>query len=305
MPFSLKHVNYILAVERTGSVTAAANQLFISQPALSQVIRQVERELGVPIFDRSSSPMRLTAAGQEYIHAAQQVVAIHTNLTNRISEIKGEAHGTLRLGISVQRGMQILPRVLPEFMGRYPHVRVELEEFGSNTLEKMVLDGSCDLALITTTPSNSRLRYQLIENEEILLIAARNTQLARSIPNGTPLHIAQAKEERFISLAVGHSIRTVQDRLFLLSGIQPEILLESHNFEACRRLTLALGAVMLCPDAYISRVPDLDLSEKLNAYPLLDGDMMRHFYLCCRRDMHLTRYMEDFLTILRQCLAHS
>ena len=62
---------------------------------------------------------------------------------------------------------------------------------------------------------------------------------------------------------------------------------------------------MLCPDAYISRVPDLDLSEKLNAYPLLDGDMMRHFYLCCRRDMHLTRYMEDFLMILRQCLAQS
>ena len=108
MPFNLKHVNYILAVERTGSVTAAANQLFISQPALSQVIRQVERELGVPIFDRSSSPMRLTAAGQEYVHAAQQVVAIHTDLTNKISEIKGEAHGTLRLGISVQRGMQKL-----------------------------------------------------------------------------------------------------------------------------------------------------------------------------------------------------
>ena len=80
----------------------------------------------------------------------------------------------------MQRGMQILPRVLPEFMSRYPHVRVELEEFGSNTLEKMVLDGTCDLALITTTPSNSRLRYQLIENEEILLIAARSTQLARS-----------------------------------------------------------------------------------------------------------------------------
>ena len=139
-------------------------------------------------------------------------MAIHTNLTNRISEIKGEAHGTLRLGISGQRGMQILPRVLPEFMGRYPHVRVELEEFGSNTLEKMVLDGSCDLALITTTPSNSRLRYQLIENEEILLIAARNTQLARSIPNGTPLQNAQSKEECFSSLAVGHSIRTVQDR---------------------------------------------------------------------------------------------
>lgn len=303
MSFSLKHVNYILAVERTGSITGAANQLFISQPALSQVIQQVEKELGALIFNRSTSPLTLTVAGKEYIRAARQVIAIHTDLTNKVSEIKEEAHGTMRLGISVQRGMQILPRVLPRFMQQYPHVRIQLEEYGSNTLEKMVLDGTCDLALITTNPSKPRLNYLLVENEEILLIAGKNTKLAQQVPNGTPIYIAQAADEKFISLALGHSIRTVQDRLFLLSGIQPQILLESHNFEACRRLTLALDAVMLCPDAYISRVPDVDLSQHINAYPIRDEDMMRHFYLCCRHDMHFTRYMEDFFTMLREGLS--
>lgn len=303
MPFNLKHIDYILAVERTGSITAAASQLFISQPALSQVVRYVEREVGAALFDRTSTPLKLTLAGREYIRAARQVIALHTNLINRIGEVTNEVHGTMRLGISVQRGMQILPRVLPGFMARYPNVRIELEEYGSYTLERMVLDGTCDLALVTTDPSNPRLTYLLIENEEILLIAARETQLARKLANGTPIRIAQAAEEKFVSLCTGHSIRAVQDRLFTLSGIQPEILLESHNFEACRRLTVALQAVMLCPDVYISRVPDYDLSAQINVYPILDDNMMRHFYLCCRKDMHFTRYMEDFVAMLRKCLS--
>ena len=204
---------------------------------------------------------------------------------------------------ALQRGVQILPRVLPEFLRRYPHIHVGLEEYGSNTLEKMVLDQTCDMALITTEPSNPRLRYRLIENEEILLIASPVTDLARRIKSGTPISLLEARNEKFISLSSGHSIRAVQDRLFLMNDIRPEIILESHNFEACRRLTAVMNAVMLCPDVYLSRVPDLDLSRTVHYYPITDADLKRHFYLCDRVDAHSTSYFEDFYHILLECLG--
>ncbi len=136
MLFHPKHFFYLQAIERAGSITEAANQVFISQPALSQVVKQVETELGAPIFDRSSSPLRLTQVGRVYLDTVRQLTAIQERMINHINDIKGEVYGTIRLGISLQRGVQILPRVLPEFLRRYPHIHVGLEEYGSNTLEK-------------------------------------------------------------------------------------------------------------------------------------------------------------------------
>ena len=104
-------------MEKSGSFTEAASQLFISQPALSQVIRQIESELGMPLFDRIAMPLRLTPAGQEYLRAARQIASIENELSSRIGEMKNEVYGTVRIGISVQRGMRLLPEVLP--LGSY------------------------------------------------------------------------------------------------------------------------------------------------------------------------------------------
>lgn len=92
MTFSvnLKHAQYVLTVLRTGSMTEAAKQLYISQPSLSQTIRQAEEQLGMPIFNRDTAPLSLTYAGQMYVKAAREVMSIDTNLLNEIEEIKSK-----------------------------------------------------------------------------------------------------------------------------------------------------------------------------------------------------------------------
>ena len=161
---NLKHAQYVLTVLRTGSMTEAAKQLYISQPSLSQTIRQAEEQLGMPIFNRDTAPLSLTYAGQMYVKAAREVMSIDTNLLNEIEEIKKESHGRMRLGFSVQRGMQLLPLVIPEFTQKYPYVRIELHEHGSDVLEQLLIEGVCDLALITTSPKRRELHYELLEN---------------------------------------------------------------------------------------------------------------------------------------------
>ena len=147
---NLKYAPAILTIVQEGSITAASKKLFVSQPALSQTIRQVEEELGAPIFTRDTRHIELTHVGKLYIESVRQIQMIDQSLHARVSDSKDEVVGTFRLGISVQRGLQLLPLVIPEFIARYPLVRIQLREEGSGMLERRVLEGQCDLGFVTT-----------------------------------------------------------------------------------------------------------------------------------------------------------
>lgn len=139
-------------------------------------------------------------------------------------------------------------------------------EFGSVMLEKMVAEGECDVALVTTTPHSTELEYTLIQNERILLVAANDTDFAKAHVDGEEIELRDAENERFVTLAVGHSVRVVQDNLFALHGMRPEILLETNALETGKRLTASCRAVMLCPDVYV--VGDAELEGRVKSFPL-------------------------------------
>ena len=82
-----KHIQYVLTIVQEGSITAASKKLYVSQPSLSQTIKLIERDLGAPIFDRNTTPVSLTFAGQKYVEAAQKVVDIRRSLQEEIMKI--------------------------------------------------------------------------------------------------------------------------------------------------------------------------------------------------------------------------
>lgn len=293
---NIKHAQYMLTVLKEGSITAAAKKLYISQPSLSQMIKLVENTLGTPIFNRTTDPITLTYAGEKYIEAAKKILTINANLIKEIDEINHEEHGTIKLGIPVQRAMQVMPYVLPRFHARYPHVKLDVRESGSANTEAAVLDGTVDLACLTTYPKHEELNYILIEEEELVLLTSRNSQLAKRIPSGTSISITEAKNEKFISSKVGHSVRDTQDRLFVTYDIQPEILMETSSIEVGKRTAIACDAVMICPINYIEMTPELYPS--CCVYPIKGIEQRRSFYVCHRKELYLTNYMRDFIEIL-------
>lgn len=293
---NIKHIQYVLTVLREGSITGASKKLYVSQPALSHTIKQIEQDLGTPIFDRTTDPISLTYAGQKYVDAAQQILDIDRNLRAHIAEMKDEIHGRIRVGISVQRGLQLLPSVIPEFARRYPFIKVELVEHGSDTLERLTSEGQCDISLIATNEKPNKLNYVLIENEQVVLMAARSTDLAHRFADGTPIEITEAQDEKFVSMRSGHSVRLVQDKLFERYHITPSVLMETSNMEAGKHVAARANAVMLIPQVYVDG--SLDLQLRVQCHPILNIDHERHFYLCYRKGMYLTRYMEDFARIV-------
>ena len=297
---NLKYLPAIETILQEGSITAASKKLYVSQPALSQTIKQVEAELGSPIFRRGVTPIALTYEGELYIQAAQRMQDIDRSLHARVADARAEFHGEFSLGISTQRGLQLLPRVMPEFMRRYPKVRVNLVESGSDQLERLTLAGQCDMAFLTASGQRSGLEYTLVENEKVVLMAAKSTAIARRLPDGTTIDIADARNEAFISMKPGHSVRFIQDQLFQRAGISPRILLETNNMEAAKAITAQAEAVFLVPGAYVE--PGSPVRELVRCYPVRGDDFSRHFYFCRREGMYLAMFQRDLVRLVCQKL---
>ena len=299
-----KQALYIRTIADCGSLTAAAKKLYVSQPSLSQMLRQIEEEIGLSLFDRSCSPFRVTYAGEKYLAAADAMLVITNQLEKQLREIKDDHSGQLRLGISVQRSLQILPKVIPIFRQQYPHVTLDLIALIVpnivSSLEELLQKGTIDLALAAMESTGTNLVYELIEKETIGILAASGTGIVSRIEPGTPITLNDAEGEDFVSLREGHSIRVVQDKLFRRSGFHPKILLETNNLEVGKQVAVASGACMLMPNIYMD---EFIRRKRGEFYPLKDYDNHRHLYACYRKDEYLPKYTRDFIRITTRVLS--
>ena len=296
---NMKQALYFKTIAQYGTITAAAKQLYISQPSLSQTLRQIEDEVGTPLFDRSTSPFHLTYAGERYLKAVEAMLDIETRLKEEIESIRRDDGGRLRLGISVTRSMQVLPDVIPIFTKAYPNVTIELTEAASASLEGLLQKGQIDLALAALEANEANIAYELIEKESIGILAGKDSQLAQLVPSGTPISLEMVEKEAFVSLDTSHSSRIIQDRLFRRYNIRPKILLETSSLEVARRVALKSGACMVLPDVYAD---EFVFNSGGAFYPLKDYENHRHFYACYRNDENTKKYIRDFVSITTSVL---
>lgn len=157
----MQGIDYVYAVWQEKSFSAAARKLFVSQPALSASVRKVERELGLPIFDRSTTPLQLTDAGRAYIEAAERIFRIKRDLKSYCDDLAGLESGTLRLGGTNFFASCFLPPMIEAFSRRHPHIALSVTESDSadlfdklttEELDIIVDSGVCDDSLYETVP---------------------------------------------------------------------------------------------------------------------------------------------------------
>ena len=226
---------------------------------------------------RYSSLFRVTYADEMYLAAADAILAVNDQLEKQLREIKADHSGRLRLGISVQRSMQILPKVIPVFRQKYPKVTLDLTERGSASLEELLQKGTIDLVFVAMESTGTNLVYeQLIEQETISILDARDTGIVARIESGPPSPWRMWRET-FVPMREGHSIRVVQDKLFCRSGFHPKILLETNTLEVGKRVAVASGACMLMSNIYID---EFIRRKRGEFYPLKDYENYRHLYAC-------------------------
>lgn len=164
-----QHKNYVMAISQAGSFTKAAEKLFISQPSLSAIVKRLEEKIGAPLFDRSSTPVRLTEIGAEYVKCAGDIAEAERNFEAFCADHTKNPSGLIRVGGSSFFSSFILPAALSSFQGKYPHARVEMYEDSTKNLLKKLADGSLDIVVDNAVIRDESVVSRPFAEEKILL----------------------------------------------------------------------------------------------------------------------------------------
>ena len=169
-----------LAVAESGSFSTAAERLFLTQPAVSKRIAQLEQQLGTRLFDRVGRRIRLTEAGEALLPRARQVLLDLEDMSRAISNFTGTVSGTLRIGTSHHIGLHRLPPVLRRFSREYPDVKLDIHFIDSEEAWEAVLHGDLEMGVVTLPPQpDPRLHSQAVWQDPLVFMAAPEHPLAR------------------------------------------------------------------------------------------------------------------------------
>ena len=226
----IRHFHYIRTIYEMGSISRAAEKLYISQPSLSQLLKSVEKKVGAPLFDRSLKPLRPTTIGQKYLETAQQIMELDTEFRRYVEDELGCAQGNLVVGSSPFRSTYFLAAFLPKFQAEYPGIRLQLAEHTSKRLEESVLSGDVDLIIATQPVDEDAFSFAELYSEEMVLVLPANHELSKKyhLPqdcHGTLplLPIGLLKDTPFIQM---HSEQKLHQQLLSLcaeAGFVPQI----------------------------------------------------------------------------------
>ena len=227
----LRHLQYFVAVAEELSFTRASRRLHVVQSGVSSAIQSLERELGVPLFDRDRHRVALTDAGAALLPEARATLAAAQAALDAVSEARGGLRGTLTVGTMLSTGQVDLPALLGQFHGAHPGVvvRLRLAAGGSAELAREVLGGSLDLALLALTGRPpAGLALHPLSEEPLLLVCAPGHPLA----GGSAVTLDQLAAEPFIDFPSGWGNRTVVDRAFAAAGLERQVQFEVADYAA-------------------------------------------------------------------------
>lgn len=182
-----KELTYIVTIADEGSISRAAEKLYMAQSSLSQFLQQYEAELGSRLFNRTARGVRLTAAGTAFIYHARGMLQQYHRAQSELGDIESLQGGRIELGISTFRGGYLLPPVLKRFRDSYPNVHVEITELDSAMLEERIIGGYLDIGLVALPLARLKHKTDFLMRDEVVLVAHKShpvMEFAQHAPDG-------------------------------------------------------------------------------------------------------------------------
>ena len=228
-----------MAVAETGSFSAAAERLFITQPAISKRIALLEQQLDARLFDRVGRQIKLTEAGNALMPRARQVLMDVEDMARAIHDLSGEVSGKLRIGTSHHIGLHRLPPVLRQFSRDYPKVTLDIHFIDSEEAWEGVLHGELEMGVVTLPPQpDNRLQSDVIWTDPLVFMCAPEHPLAR-------------QEHLTLEALTGHSAilpspvtftRGIVEKLFNEHNLKLDIAMSTNYLETIHMMvSIGLG----------------------------------------------------------------
>ncbi len=299
---NFRKLKYLITVAETRNITRAAETLYISQSALSHYIKNVEEELGVLLFDRSTTPISLTYAGQRYIESARNILWENDRLTKALRDITQHMTGKLTIGTSRDRASYMMPRLIPPFTVKYPGIDVEIYTGSRKNLMNVLRSGRVDMVLLPAAGKNDAMEQEfgseLIYTEELVLAVKKGT-LSPSDDWKTTRAVSEdvLKNLSYYMLFQEHAMRTYCDSFFKKRKIHLHIKMEfSSNITCYRMAATGMGAAII---PYLT-TQMTNVEGEIDLFSLSDPASTWDVRMFYRKEEYIGKPEQDLIMIAKE-----
>ena len=283
---TLRHLKIFVTVCEEGSITKAAQKLFISQPTVSFAVSELEKHYGIKLFDRLSKRLYLTDAGTKLLPYAQHILLMFDEMEAGAQNLNNS--GTLRIGASVTIGNCLIPGLLKSFTENYPDVAVKIQVDNSEKIEQAILDSQIDLGLIEGMTHNDQLVSEAFQNDELVLLLAPGHRLETQ----TSVMPEQLKDEPFLMRERGSGGREILESALLLHNIDIEPAWESISTQAIIQAVAGGLGISVLPRLLVEPL----LAQGLLVTRPIEGiSLKRKFFIVYHKNKYITNIMQEFI----------
>ena len=290
MHFTLRQFRVFESVASHLSFTQAAKSLHLSQPAVSMQVKQMEQQVGLPLFEQIGKQIHLTEAGQEIFHYSRAIGQLLSEAEEVINELKGSQRGKLTISVA-STANYFVPTLLGTFHDRFPDITVSLDVTNRETLLEQMEKNEVDLVVMGQPPKEMNLEAGTFMENPLVIIAPPDHPLAKekNIP------MSRMEDEIFLTRERGSGTRSAIERFFEQHGVQLNTGMEIASNEAIKQSVQAgLGLGLLSRDT-------LDMELALNKLVILDVEdfpIVRYWYVMHRKGKRLSAVAQAFKQFL-------
>lgn len=290
MHITLRQYRVFEAVARHLSFTQAARELHLSQPAVSMQVKQMEGQVGLPLYEQVGKQIHLTEAGEEILHYSRAIGQLLDEAEEVINELKGAHRGRLTISVA-STANYFVPTLLGVFHDRFPGITVSLDVTNRETLVEQLSENLVDLVVMGQPPKDMNLESGTFMENPLVIVAPPNHPLAKE--KNIPLQ--RLEDEVFLTREPGSGTRSAIERFFNQHGVRLNTGMEIASNEAIKQSVQAgLGLGLLSRDTL-----DMELAlGKLVILEVEDFPILRYWYVMHRKGKRLSTVAQAFKQFL-------
>lgn len=275
----------------TGSFSRAAEASGITQSAVSQQIRAVEKRFGVPLIDRSKNSFTLTPEGHVYLKACRDILCRYESLGTMFRIARGELGGKLRIASVISIALHNLPPLIKQFRRTHSGVEVTVDYRKAEEVYEAVGDGRADLGLVAYPKARPGLRAITCWQEKLILAMPPD----HSLRGKKPLQLAQLEGVRFVGLTPDIPTRQYLDKILRTAGVKVSYVAQLENIETVKAAIAAEQALSIIPETSVRQ----ELKQGiLTSRPIAAERMWRPMGAITRRPIPDKPSLLEFLSLL-------
>jgi len=288
--FNLRQVEAFRAVVESGTVSAAAASLHVTQPAVSKLLSQFEEHAGLLLFERVRGRLVLTAQGMRLYEEVDRIFAGLHQFERAVDLVKREEQGQLIVGVLPALSGHFIQQATMRFLARHPKVFVSIKVRASAVLAEWLATRQIDVGLLNTSVDHPELELEPLLREPLVVLLCASHPLAAK----RSINLTDLKDEPFVAFDTSVDIRQQVDHLFMRAGLTPAYVLEATSAPTlCEFVAAGLGVTLIHP-RMAGTVRGRAVMRRFN--PVMEN----HFLLARAQGARNARFVDDFISAARE-----